>query len=115
MNIVLSIVLILIFVLCIFTLPLLLYSICDTREHFTPNFVQIFPKSGTIPHTVTFAPTYVDNFSKITVDFGDGKWYFGQNSNIFAHEYNTIGTFNGKISFEDTNIPPQLFTIITSQ
>lgn len=87
----------------------------DCTENFSPSYIQIFPKNGTVPLEVTFAPYYIDSNSRFVVDFGDGSGYLGKNTNMFVHTYKHVGTYRGSITFITPTSVTQSFTIVVSQ
>lgn len=99
-----------IFVVIIF----LLFIACKKYSVFenftTPNFVQIYNKSGSSPHTALFLPIY-RNETAFNIYFGDGM--SKRISNVvnsdyvderFYHTYVNKGTYNGYITFDKSDV-----------
>lgn len=106
-----------ILLICIFII-ISIYRLINKKENFTsPNFVQVYNKSGTSPHTVAFLPIYRDRTS-FTIDFGDGSSHrFNNEKNNayiderFYHTYAKKGNYMGHILFDDSDVD-QPFEII---
>lgn len=91
-----------IYLLGIILLIIIFYFIYrKTIEHFSlPNYIQVFPQNGSVPLTVTFTPTYINEFSSFIINFGDGDKQNRANNDVFAHTYNKVGIYYGEITFK---------------
>ena len=57
-------------------------------EHFSNNFLQVYPLTGSSPLYVDFVPWYANDFVPFTVEFGDGTTkYTAKTDAPFSHTY----------------------------
>ena len=90
----------------------------EKKENFyIPNFIQVFPRCGDSPLTVSFVPIYINESMNFIIDYGDDTKHISNSLNdVYGVEYTykNPGTYNGSIVFRtDKNEPirEQQFTI----